>query len=132
MLLEVVTPFHLSAASTLTGRAGQPISSIVNINRVEGFTAPLAMSITGLPEGSTVTFAPSTSTGSGGAFTITTPSSAPARGYPLQIVATDRGVCADDHGYIGGRGAPRAGDVDRAALKPSYPACARGRKETGL
>jgi pseudomonalisin len=69
--------------------AGQNIGYGVTVNGVNGFTAPVSLSISGLPAGATATFNPSTVSGSGlSSLSIVTAANTPGGSYTLTVTGT--------------------------------------------
>ncbi|MEP6604109.1 MAG: hypothetical protein ABJB69_09195 [Spartobacteria bacterium] len=60
----------------------------VAITRTGGFSSPLTMSVTGLPDGATGVFSPNPATGSSTTLTVTAASSVVRGTYPFTVTAT--------------------------------------------
>ncbi|MCC6245377.1 MAG: hypothetical protein IT353_21225 [Gemmatimonadaceae bacterium] len=73
--------------------AGTNTTTTVTLTRTN-FTGPITMGTVGVPSGVTVSFAPSTVTGTTTVATISVAGSVPAGGYNLSISATGAGVSA--------------------------------------
>jgi uncharacterized membrane protein len=80
--------FTLSIApGSQTVTQGQSTSYTVTVNPLAGFTGSVALSVSGLPAGSTATFTPST-TNSNSTLTVQTAATDPAGSYTLTITGT--------------------------------------------
>ncbi|MBL8961844.1 MAG: hypothetical protein JNJ98_18430, partial [Gemmatimonadetes bacterium] len=84
---EVIAPFTVGVSGTFADTAGARFSGTATIDRVPGFTDPVALSVTGLPTGWVVTI-PSTATTSVVPFTLASPPNANPGLYLVQLVAS--------------------------------------------
>ena len=83
--------FTLTATpATRTVVAGTPAAFTVSASPVDGFTGAVALSVTGLPAGTTASFAPASISGGSGASTLTVATTAgtPAGTFPLTVTGT--------------------------------------------
>jgi uncharacterized membrane protein len=108
VLLAVVPPdFSLSASpSNQTVLIGQSTSYTVSVQRLGGFSGPVALAVSGLPSGATATLNPNTipASGTSSSLQLTTSGATPAGTYPLKITGT---------GYPGAHSATVSLDVDK-------------------
>ena len=87
--------FTLTATpATQTVAAGAPAAFTLSASPVDGFTGVVSLGVTGLPAGTTASFAPATISGGTGASTLTlgTTTGTPAGTFPLTIVATSGSI----------------------------------------
>lgn len=81
--------FSLSVSPTSqTVVAGGTTSYTVTINRTGGFADPVTLSVSGLPNGATGGFNPTTTTGTSSTLTVTTTATTTPGSYPLTITGT--------------------------------------------
>ncbi|WP_370349223.1 hypothetical protein [Catenulispora sp. EB89] len=87
---SVGNDFTLSASpASTTATAGSTSTTTVSTTLASGTAEPVTLSASGLPSGTTATFAPSSTTaGNSSTLTITTATSTPAGTYPITITAT--------------------------------------------
>ncbi len=87
--------FQVSAPSTVNLAAGNSASATISVSVSNGFRAPVALSVTGLPAGVTATFSSSTlsAPGSGSAvLNLVATLNLKAGTYPMTVTATSGGV----------------------------------------
>jgi uncharacterized membrane protein len=89
-----VTDFALSqSSSSVTVVAGSCVSDTVTVTAINGFGGGVSFGISGLPTGASVTFSPSTVTGSGSSTSsICATASTVAGTYPLTLTASSGGL----------------------------------------
>lgn len=86
----VLNPFDLRPVSAVSGRAGQLITGAVRLDIESHFERPITLAMQGMPQGSTVQFAPIDSAKS--VFTILTPTGTVPGPYQATITGTSGGA----------------------------------------
>ncbi|MCC6928218.1 MAG: hypothetical protein IT359_04405 [Gemmatimonadaceae bacterium] len=90
---EVLRPFRLSGVNAQTMTVGTSRDIAVAVARATGFTAPVTFSVdpATLPAGSTVTFAPSSTTSNTSTLSLAVPQGASTGQYLVRLYATSGG-----------------------------------------
>ncbi len=87
---EVLQPFRLQGGNGASIGVGATQDLTVAVDRVAGFTEPVAFSVdpATLPAGATTSFTPAVATGSTSTLRVTVPSTAPTGRYLTRVIAT--------------------------------------------
>jgi cell division septation protein DedD len=78
----------ITPSSASIARTGGTANYTVSIARTNGFSAPVNMSVSGLPAGTTTAFNPNPATGSSTVLSVTMPGSIAKATYPFTVTAT--------------------------------------------
>jgi outer membrane biosynthesis protein TonB len=78
----------ITPSSATVGKNGGTVSYMVAVNRTNGFSSPVTMSVTGLPTGATGSFSPNPATGSSTTLTVTAGRSVNAGTYSFTVTGT--------------------------------------------
>ena len=92
ILIDVVEPFELDAAASLSVRAGSMISNALRINRVAGFDSLATLAFTDMPMHSVGTFSESPTSLSSVPYSISTLGTTPLGTSRIRIIASSAGV----------------------------------------
>ncbi|MFL6530947.1 MAG: hypothetical protein ACJ8KX_10795 [Chthoniobacterales bacterium] len=78
----------ISPSSATVGKNGGTVSYTVTVNKTNGFSSPVTMSVSGLPSGATGSFSPNPTSGASSTLTVTAARSVNAGTYPFTVIGT--------------------------------------------